>query len=330
MVKTTCILLFLLSLTASAKETPKWAQREKTIYFGKEHVWFLGIAEAKSLNKAQSMSEANAKRNMAEYLTDPSIKTNDQLSETLVTSNLNSTITARAKINIPIQQKRHHRDKSSGKWIIYTDIAVLESDIKELKKNRKTPKYDSAYGEVSDFDEGYENIYEDNESYFLETHHLISWSPFISGGATPSSFGYELSFFERLFGFEVNYISNSIESEDFNDAYNGYIVEDEERISIDLNVAVYRNYNQVLQLSVGSIRNDFTKRIDNDDSSFDEVEKNYTGTSYSIKYKRLFNNKNGGYLVSLRHQSMKGENKNTKKKISLERGTGEIGLFYSF
>lgn len=314
------------------EDSPEWSKRSSIILKDKKYIWFLGMGESKRLNEALNDSDLDAKKNLIENLSDGmNVYQKSNVQDTNKSSSIKTTTyTYSDVLPVPLKNKRIYKTKKSGKWVIYTDIAISIKDEKYIKKYKKKPKYDEALND-HELDGTYYNDYSEEDDLFLDTNHLIHWTPLLTDGLAAASFGYELSFNRRQFALEYHYIGRGGKDTTYSEGSDGYKFEESKKQVITFNYAVSRVYNEVIYLSLGYVTS-FTQRgVETVTSDIEDIEEEeLSGATAGVKYRKLFNNSQGGYLINARHEQLSGTGFKDEDIEKKNNTVLEFGLFYSF
>jgi len=306
---------------------PTWASREEIRLVQDNKIWFLGIAEARTLNAARKNSEDDAKRNLVEFLSgDVRISGQSKLTETDSSSKAQAAMfTTTSTLSVPIKGKRQHIERRDDMYVVYFDISIDQSDVPEIKKSATEPEAHSDLGMNPDF----VTKDKDPDPTFAEKHNLLYWMPVLSNGMTAYSIGYELSFFKRRFSLEYHFIGIDETDKSFDSGKNGYHYEKKGENNFDLNFGVFKRHNQVLQLSIGMVSGSEETGYENSGIKNEVRKSDWSGLSTGLKYKATAGSSDTfGYILQLKGQQLKD------KKNGIEQNRNEIyfgaGVFIAF
>ena len=137
------IIFFCFNSFAFDKFTPEWVTRNNIKQKHGEYTWFLGIHEDEKWEYAEMGAESNARKNIIEYVYPVmTLRSKSNYVQGMKEKKHKVTVEINKKdMPLPIHKKRYYSVKEDGHFVLYVDLAVLNDEVRIVKKTNKPIKF---------------------------------------------------------------------------------------------------------------------------------------------------------------------------------------------
>jgi hypothetical protein len=225
-------------------------------------------------------------------------------------------------VQVPMAKKRRFYERATGKYVSYTDIAVKTVDINKIKSQSTDIAFDKAVS-AEELDTSINDVNQNYEKSLglLDRNMAFYYNPFSTDGFYAFSIGGGYSFFRRLISIDMFYSYKIIDDETENTRFGTRTTSAyKSKVGANLNISLYRKYNQTLSIGVGFTSMTYEKTVDvaGDSMTLDKKER-FSGSAL-IRYRKEFDASQWGYQIDLKSEDYREPS----------RLTGSIGLYMSF